>query len=409
MDLFLGGSGTSAYITGRILSLMFTEKLRPVWAEINLDHLAYNVRNIKKLVGNSRLIAIVKADAYGHGAAEVAKTMLANGADAFGVAIAGEALALRKSGIREDIIVMSYTPPVFYEEAIKEDLTLHMVNYDDAVILHEEALKQGKKAKVLISLDTGIGRLGYSPEKDGTDEIIKISRLEGLFMDSIYTHFAASDEEDKSLTYRQLEKYHRAMEELRGQGVHFLHEHVANSAAIVDLKETYLESVRPGIILYGYHPSHEVRKENLSLKPVMSLKGTIAQLKTVPKGTGISYGHRYVTEREETKIATIPIGYADGYFRNLSGKAKVIVHGVLCPQVGSVCMDHIMVDVTEVPDVKRLDTVTLMGEEGSVVFNADDMARILGTINYEITCAVSKRVPRVYLSEGKEILSKVYV
>lgn len=388
---------------------MFTDKLRPVWAEINLDHLAYNVRNIKKLVGDSRLIAIVKADAYGHGAVEVAETMLENGADAFGVAIAGEALQLRKSGIREDLVVMSYTPPEYFTEAVKEDLTLHMVSYEDAKILSETALRSGKKAKVLISLDTGIGRLGFPPSEEGIREIVKISELKGILMDSIYTHFAASDEEDKRLTFQQLEIYQNAMVEIRKQGVRFLHEHVANSAAIVDLKETYLESVRPGIILYGYHPSNEVNKENLSLKPVMSIRGIIAQLKTVPKGTGISYGHRFVTEKEETRIATIPIGYADGYFRNLSGKAKVIVHGVLCPQVGSVCMDHIMVDVSEVPEVQRLDTVTLLGEEGDVVFNADDMAEILGTINYEITCAVSKRVPRVYLQNGKEIRRKVYV
>lgn len=388
---------------------MFTDKLRPVWAEINLDHLAYNVRNIKALVGNSRLIAIVKADAYGHGAVEVAETMLENGAEAFGVAIAGEALALRKSGIKNDIVVMSYTSPAFFEEAVREDLTLHMVSYEDAVLLHEVALKLGKRAKVLISLDTGIGRLGFAPTDEGFQEILKISQLQGVLMDSIYTHFAASDEEDKRLTFMQLEMYRNAMDKITKAGVHFQHEHVANSAAIVDMKETYLESVRPGIILYGYHPSHEVRKENLSLKPVMSIKGTIAQLKTVPKGTGISYGHRFVTERDETKIATIPIGYADGYFRNLSGKAKVIVHGVLCPQVGSVCMDHIMVDVTEVPDVKRLDTVTLLGEEAGAVFNADDMAKILGTINYEITCAVSKRVPRVYVKDGQEIQRKVYV
>lgn len=389
--------------------MLLEENLRPVWAEINLDNLAYNVRNIKALVGKSRLIAIVKADAYGHGAIEVAETMLENGAEAFGVAIAGEAIALRKSGIAVPIIVMSYTPPSFYEKAIEEDLTLHMVSLEDAEILNEVAKNLGKKARVLISLDTGIGRLGFIPHEEGLKDILEISKLDNLVMDSIYTHFAASDEEDKTLTYLQLEKYKGAMDWLRKEGVYFQHEHVANSAAIVDLSETYLDSVRPGIILYGYHPSDEVRKENLRLKPVMSLKGTIAQLKTVPEGTGISYGHRYVTTRKETKIATIPIGYADGYFRNLSGKAKVIVRGVLCSQVGSVCMDHIMVDVTQVENVKRLDVVTLMGEEGDAVFNADDMAKILGTINYEITCAVSKRVPRIYLKDGKEVSRKVYV
>ncbi len=385
------------------------DKMRPLWAEINLDNLSYNIRNIIKLVGKSRLIAIVKADAYGHGAAEVAQTMIEAGAEGFGVAIITEALQLRQSGISKPVLVLSYTPPEYFEDAVSQDIVLNCLSYEDAKKLSDAAGNLGKKGKVLISLDTGISRVGFQPDEAGTAEIIKISRLPHIEMDSIYTHFASADYTDKSLTHLQLKRYHHAMNRLREAGVTFSHEHVANSAAIVDMAETYLESVRPGIIMYGYHPSDEVKKGNLSLKPVMSIRGKIIQLKTVPEGTGISYGHRFVTSREATKIATIPIGYADGYFRSLSGKAKVIVDGILCPQVGSVCMDHIMVDVSEVPDVKVLDTVTLMGEDKGVSFTADDIAQIVGTIPYEVICAVSKRVPRIYLKGGKEVFRKTYV
>lgn len=388
---------------------MMNEKMRPIWAEINLDHLAYNVRNIKKLVGASRLVAIVKADAYGHGASCVAKTMVESGAEAFGVAVITEALEMRESGVKETIMVLSYTPPAYFSDAINHDIILNCLSFDDVKKLDQVAGDLGKTAKILISLDTGIGRVGFQPDEEGLAEIIKMNKLRNIEMNSIYTHFASADFKDKKTTYVQLEKYSHAIAKLKEAGVVFEHEHVANSAAIVDMKETYLESVRPGIILYGYHPSDEVKKENLSLKPVMTIKGKIIQLKTVPKGTGISYGHRYITEREETKIATIPIGYADGYFRALSGKAKVIVHGMLCPQVGSVCMDHIMVDVTEVKDVKVLDEVTLMGEENGVSFTAEDMARIVGTIPYEVICAVSKRVPRIYLKNNKEVERREYV
>lgn len=385
------------------------EKIRPLWAEINLDNLAYNARNIKEMVGDRNVIAIIKADAYGHGAPEVAETLIEAGADAFGVAIITEALQLREKGIGIPIIVLSYTPETYIEDAIREDLTLNCLSYDYAVKLDEAARKHAKKAKVLISIDTGIGRLGYPPDEKGISDIEKIALLENIEMDGIYTHFASADSVDKGFTNVQLEIYKKVIERLRKDKVIFNHYHAANSAAIVDMKETYFDSVRPGIILYGYYPSPEVRRENLSIRPVMSIRGIIIQLKSVPKGTGISYGHRFVTEREETRIATIPIGYADGYFRSLSGKGKVIVNGVLCPQVGAVCMDHIMVDVTDVPDVKEGDTVTIMGSENGVQFTAEDIAQILQTIPYEVVCAVSKRVPRVYLKDGKEVMRKSYV
>lgn len=355
------------------------------------------------------MIAIIKADGYGHGAPEIAQTLIDAGASAFGVAIVTEALQLRQNEVKIPIIVLSYTPEDFMEDAVREELILNCLSYDYAVKLNEVAMTLGKKAKILISIDTGIGRLGFSPDDKGLAEIHKISRLNHLELDGIYTHFASSDARDKKLSNEQLLKYKTAVEELKNDGIIFKHYHAANSGAVVDMKESYFNSVRPGIILYGYYPSNEVIRENLKIKPVMSVKGLIIQLKSVPKGTGISYGHRFVTEREETKIATIPVGYADGYFRSLSGKGKVIVHGVLCPQVGAVCMDHIMVDVTEVEDVKEGDVVTIMGTENGVTFNAEDIAEMTNTIPYEVICAISKRVPRVYLKNGKEVMRKSYV
>lgn len=385
------------------------KKIRPLWAEINLDHLAFNVRKIKEKVGDAQIIAIVKADAYGHGAPEVVETMKEAGAEAFGVAVITEALQLRDRGLTAPLMVLSYTPEDFLPEAVEKNIILNCLDYAYAVKMNEAAAKVQKIAKVLISIDTGIGRLGFSPDEESLREIQRIAQLPHLKMEGIYTHFASSDAADKTLSHLQLDKYKAAVERLRELGVYFNHYHAANSGAVVDLEETYFDSVRPGILLYGYYPSPEVMKEKLELKPVMTLKGLIIQLKSVPKGTGISYGHRFITTREETLIATIPVGYADGYFRGLSGKAQVLVHGIACPQVGSVCMDHIMVDVTDVPGVAALDEVVLLGEDQGVVFNAENMAEILGTIPYEIVCAVSKRVPRIYLKNGQEVNRKSYV
>ena len=384
---------------------MMKEKMRPLWAEINLDHLAYNVRNIKKLVGKSRLVAIVKADAYGHGASCVARTMVEAGAEAFGVAIITEALEMRESGIRETIMVLSYTPPAYFSDAIRNDIILNCLSYEDVEKLDQVAGELKMTAKILISLDTGISRVGFQPDEEGIAEIIRMKKLKNIELNSIYTHFASADFEDKKTTLIQLEKYKYAIGKLKEAGVVFEHEHVANSAAIVDMKETYLESVRPGIILYGYHPSDEVRKENLSLKPVMSIKGKIIQLKTVPKGTGISYGHRYITDKEKTKIATIAIGYADGYSRRLSNRADVMLQGKRARVVGNICMDMCMIDVTDFEERPQIsDEVVLFGiqkvGEEEYSLPVDELSDLLDTINYEITCLVGKRVPRVYLENG---------
>ncbi len=375
---------------------MIDEKIRPIWAEVNLEQLRENVNKVKEKVHGKKIVAIVKADAYGHGACQVALAIESQ-VDCFGVAIMEEALSLRESGIRKPIMVLSYTPEAYFKEALDGDFILNALSYEYAKDLDKAAQKQGRKAKVFVAIDTGMERLGFSPDQDGIAEILKMKDLENLSFHSMYTHFAKADEEDKTFTHIQLDRYNKVMNALKEKGMVFESYHAANSAGVIDHEEAYFDMVRPGIILYGYYPSDEVNKEALTLKPVMTLKGRIIQLKKVKKGSGVSYGHKFTTTRDETLIATIPIGYADGYSRGLSGKAMVMVGNRLCPQVGNICMDHMMVDVTEVEGVKVFDEVILMGSKGNLSFTADHMAKILGTINYEVLCALSPRIPRIYI------------
>ena len=378
------------------MSKVIDEKIRPVWAEVHINRLRENVDRIKEKVQGKMIIAIVKADAYGHGACQVARAIESR-VDCFGVAIMEEAVALKESGIEKPIMVLSYAPRAYFREALEGNFILNALSYAYAKDLDEEAGRQGKKAQVFIALDTGMERLGFSPDDAGVAEILKMKDLKNLSFHSMYTHFARADEKDKAFTKIQLQRYTMVMNTLKENGMVFANYHAANSAGVIDHKEAYFDMVRPGIILYGYYPSEDVNQEDLDLEPILTLKGRIIQLKKVKKGSGISYGHKYTTTREETLIATIPIGYADGYSRGLSGKAWVIVGDKLCPQVGNICMDHMMVDVTEVEGVQVFDEVILMGKKGNLAFTADHMAKILRTINYEVLCALSPRIPRIYV------------
>ena len=377
-----------------------SEKMRPVWAEVNLDQLRENVDNISRKVHGEKITAVVKADAYGHGAPRVAKAIETQ-VDNFAVAIIEEAITLRSSGIKKPIMVLSYTPESHFKQAMENDFILNILSYDYAKSLNDEAKRLGKKALVFVALDTGMERMGFSPDKESVAQILKMKEFTNLSFESIYTHFAKADEKDKTYTKKQLALYEKTIETLREGGMNFKSYHTANSAGIIDHEEAYFDRVRPGIILYGYYPSNQVHTEDLDIKPILTLKGQIIQLKTLKKGVGISYGLKYHTTKEETLVATIPIGYADGYARGLSGKASVIVGDTLCPQIGTICMDHMMVDVTEAKGVKVFDEVILLGSKGDLAFTADHMARLLHTINYEIVCDLSPRVPRIYI-DSKE-------
>lgn len=384
------------------------DNIRPTWAEIDLNNLEHNMKEIAKLCKGKEIIAVLKADAYGHGALDVARTLINGGATKLGVAVITEALELRDSGIDTPIVILGYTPLSFAKELIRNDIEQTVYTYECAAELSKEAQSLNKRVKIHVAVDTGMGRIGFLPTEQGLDEIEALSKLPNVDIDAIFTHFATADEADKSYTLEQMEKFNWFCDALEKRGVNVGKKHIANSAAIIDMPDAYFDGVRPGILLYGYYPSYEVNREKLDLKRVLTLKANISYVKTLPKGEYISYGRKFYTERESI-IATIPIGYADGYSRQMLNKAKVIINGQLAPVVGSICMDQCMVDVTDIGQVKEGDEVILLGEQNGVKFDAEDMAEIIGTISYEVICMISKRVPRVYIRDGEIVKVRNYV
>ena len=376
--------------------------MRPVWAEIDLDILANNMKNIKKLAGNKEVIAVVKADAYGHGALDVAPCLLENGASRLAVAMLTEAIELRNNNIKAPIMILGYTPLDLGEELINFDIEQTIYDLDYARELSSLAIKLNKKAKVHIAIDTGMGRIGFLPTDENFNSICEICSLDGLDAIGIFTHFSSSDEADKEYTQYQFNQIYDFIRKLENNGINIPLKHASNSAAIIDLPNTYLDPVRAGIILYGYYPSNEVKKENLSIKPALTLKAKIAHVKELESNMYISYNRTFKTSRK-SKIATIPIGYADGYIRTLKHDAKIIVNGQLAPIVGNICMDQFMIDVTDIPNVKTGDEVILLGESNGIKFNADDIAKCMNSINYEVLCLLKKRVPRAYIKSGQII------
>ncbi len=367
-----------------------------VVAEINLDNIAYNVANIRKTIDKkTKIMAIVKADAYGHGAIEVAKTALYNGADWLGVAIIDEAIELRKNNIFEPILILGHTIEHKLLQVIKYNITQTVFSYDMAKKLSDEAKKIEKTVDIHIKIDTGMSRLGFLPNDKTIDEIIAIKNLPYINITGIFTHFATADMKDKSFTKEQFEKYMWVIKKLEEKGINNLIKHISNSGAILDLEEYRLDMVRAGIILYGMYPSKEVLK-NIDLKPAMSLKTHISYVKEIEENISVSYCRTYFTNKK-TKIATIPVGYADGYSRILSNKARVFVNGKYANVIGNICMDQFMIDVTHIPNVKEGDIVTLMGEN----IKAEELANLQNTINYEIVCNIGKRIPRVYIKNNQ--------
>ena len=374
--------------------------IRPVWAEIDLDAIKYNIDSIKRRVDTKELIAVVKADAYGHGALDVSKTLVENGATKLAVAVITEAMELRHGNINTPIMILGYTPLEFAADLINYDIEQTIFDLEYATKLSEIALNLGKKAKVHVALDTGMGRIGFLINDNSLNEILKISSLKGLEVVGIFTHFATADESDKNYSNKQYKKFTDFNEKLISKGVNILLKHVSNSGAIIDMPNTYLDGVRAGIVLYGYYPSEDVLKQNLDLKKAISIKTQVAHIKILDKNEYVSYGRKFKTERKSI-IATLPIGYADGYSRALTGKAKVIINGKFAPVVGTICMDQCMIDVTDIGDVHVGDEVIVLGKDKDLKFDADDMAKAMGTINYEVLCMIKQRIPRVYIEDGK--------
>lgn len=382
--------------------------LRPVWAEIDLDKLAHNMREIRRIAKSENIIAVVKADAYGHGAVDVAPVLLENGANRLAVAIQSEAVELRRSGIECPIMVLGFTPPNLIDNLLKYDIEQTVYTYEFAKRLSKMAVRKNKIAKIHIAVDTGMGRIGFLPNDESCEVVYNISKLPNIVIEGVFCHFSTADEKDKTYTYKQVEKFDDFYAKLRARKVYIKMRHIANSAAIIDLPETHYEAVRPGIIIYGYYPSDEVNKENIDLLPVMTLKTNVVHIKTLPAGEYVSYGRKYKTEKE-TVIATLPIGYADGYTRLLFGKAKVILKGKFAPVIGKICMDQCMIDITEIQGVKVGDEVILIGEDGKNKFTADMIGELIGTISYEVVCMIGKRVPRVYTKNGVVVKIRKYV
>lgn len=377
-------------------------KFTRTWAEINLDNIAHNVKEIQRVAGKrTEIMAVVKADAYGHGVLETVNTLVESGCSRLAVSMLDEAIQLRQIGINIPILVLSHTNPLRVDELIKYNITQTIYSHDIAKLLSDEAVRQGTKASVHIKIDTGMSRVGFPPGYSAVKAVSEIQKLPGIIVEGIFTHFAAADEKDKNFTFHQAELFDSIISELNRIGILIPIRHVANSAAIIQYPEYAMEMVRPGIILYGIYPSKQVDRSVLELKPAMTLKTTIAMVKWVEENTSISYGRKFFTNRK-SKIATIPVGYADGYSRLLNGKGRVLVNGQFAPVVGSICMDQCMVDVTDIEgEIQTGDEVVLLGKQGSCEITAEELADNIGTIPYEIVCIIGKRVPRVYFKNGK--------
>ncbi len=382
--------------------------LKRTWAQINLDAIDENFRGIKScLKPETLLCCIVKADAYGHGAVRLAEEYVSLGADWFAVSNLDEAVQLRDAGIKLPILILGYTPPCMAAELCRHNVTQAVIGAEYGHRLSEEAVRAGVSVNVHMKLDTGMSRVGFFyqdavRDAGAIDDIEEICGLPGINAEGIFTHFAVADEGEngRAFTEKQFANFTDAISKLASRGVRFKIRHCANSAAIFDYPEMQLDMVRPGIILYGLQPSAEVA-HRVKLTPAMELKSAVSLVKTIPAGTAVSYGSRFISKKP-TKVATVPLGYADGYPRRLYEKAYMLVKGRRAKIIGRVCMDQLMLDVTGIPDVKTGDTVTAFGLDGGESISADGIAACTGTINYEIICGVSKRVPRVYIKNGKE-------
>lgn len=367
---------------------------RPVWAEVNLAAIAHNIRQIKQCIKpTTKICAVIKADAYGHGTSAVIRAALVAGVDYLGVAILNEAIDLRRDGVTGPILVLGYTPPQQAIRIVDNDVTQTIFDYQLAEAISQAAQAVGRKAKVHIKIDTGMTRIGIEPE-DAGDFAAAVAKLPGIEIEGVFSHFANADSQDKSYAWEQFARFKKALALIEDKGLKIPIRHIANSAATLDMPETQLDMVRPGIIMYGLWPSDEVEKK-LDLKPAMKFKAKVSCVKEVPPDVSISYGRDYYTDKP-SKIATLPVGYADGWTRQLSGKASVLIRGQRALIVGRVCMDQCMVDVTHIPGVAQGDIALLFG---GAKLPAEEIAEKLGTINYEVICLVGKRVPRHYVME----------
>jgi len=366
------------------------------WAEIDLRAIRSNIIAIKHLISpQTRLMAVVKANAYGHGMVEVARACLQEGVSYLGVATPNEAVALREAGINVQILVLGYIPEECAELMVENRIEATVFNLDTAQALSQVASSSGGEARLHLKIDTGMGRLGFKPDSSSLELIREISRLPGIVLQGIFSHLATADHADKSFAKQQVEVFKRFVSKLEEFGVSIPLKHLANSAAIMDMPEAHFDMVRSGITIYGLYPSSQVDKAKLDLTPAMRLKSRISYVKTISAGQSVSYGRTYISE-QEIRVATVSIGYADGYSRLLSNRGWATIGGRKVPLIGTVCMDQCMFDVSGVENVQVGDEIILFGRPEDGV-TADDLADTIGTNNYEIVCAPSSRVDRIYI------------
>ena len=363
------------------------------WAEVCLKSLAHNISEIKKLT-KTEVMAIIKADGYGHGAVQIADTLLNNGADCLGIATVDEGLELRRAGITKDILVLSLTSELRFREVLSHNLLQTVAGFEMAKKLSDVAVEMGITARIHIKIDTGMGRVGLRPNDCSIDEILKIKDLDRISVEGIYTHLAASDAQDKSFTYEQHKKFLHILSGLKAKGFTGYKEHICNSAGTLSFPELYMDMVRPGLMLYGAYPSEHVTK-SIELKPVIGFKTRVTYVKYLEEGESVGYSRTYFVKRK-TLVATLPVGYADGYSRGLSNKGRVIVNGQFAPVIGRVCMDQMMIDITDIDGVNVGDEVVLMGTQKEKTISADEIASLRDTITWEVFCNIGKRVPRIY-------------
>lgn len=368
------------------------------WVEIDLKALAHNIGQIRRRVGDEvRIMAAVKANAYGHGAISCSKTLLAGGADLLAVSNIHEAMKLRQGGIQAPVIILSELLPSQMAAAVREDFIQTIFTLERARHLSQTAQSLGKETEIHIKVDTGMGRIGFLPGPEALSDIKAIAGLPNLKLTGIFSHFANSDHPDKSFALGQLQTFKDFAAELEKAGLHIPLRHMANSGAFWELPQSHLEMIRPGIILYGLYPSCNEDALDLDLKPVMSLKALITNIKRIPAQTSVGYSRNWVSQKESL-IATVQLGYGDGYLRALSPGACALVEGVRVPVAGNICMDQLMLDISAVPQAKIGSPVVFIGKQGEEEIHLDELARVANTIHYELCCLLGLRLPKIFLS-----------
>lgn len=379
------------------------KKFERVKAVVSLDAIAHNFEEMKKnIVDGTKIVAVIKADGYGHGAEAIAR--LIEGYEyiwGFAAATAEEAIQLKDAGVKKPVLILGLVFEEYFQELIQKEVRMTVCDYDMAKALSEEAVRQGRQVHIHIGLDTGMSRIGFADKPESVEEIKRIAALSNVEIEGMFTHFARADETDKSPAEDQLKRYLAFVELLEKAGVQIPLKHCSNSAGIIRMPEANLNMVRAGITIYGIYPSAEVERDIVKLIPAMELKSHVAFVKDLPAGTAISYGGTFASETD-LRVATIPVGYADGYPRTLSNKGWVLIHGQKAPILGRICMDQFMVDVTHIADVKHGDEVTLIGRDGDECIHIDELGDLSGRFSYEFACDINKRVPRVYIKDGRE-------